>query len=407
MDINKIREQFPYLKNEKTKNLIYLDNAATSQKPQMVIDALNEFYIGLNANSNRGAYKLSYEATKAYEDTRKKVADFIGAESKNEIIFTRSATESLNLVAYAYGLNTLKAGDEVLLSIAEHHSNLVNWQHICKLTGATLRYFYLNDDYSLDINDYEKKLNENTKIVALTAASNVLSCDIPLKSMIEKAHEYKAITVIDGAQYTAHHKVDVKDLNCDFYAFSGHKFFAPMGVGVLYGKKAILDDMQPFNYGGDMIEYVYEQKTTFAPTPEKFEAGTQNVGGVYALGKAIDFINSIGMDNISKYESELASYAVDKMRELDYLEIYYPKNNPKGTNICFNVKGVHPHDVASILDYQNIAIRTGHHCTQPLHRYLGINSTCRVSVGVYNTKEEIDKFIDSLSLVKEMLIDGA
>lgn len=407
MDIKNIRNQFPYLKDDKTKNLVYLDNAATSQKPQIVIDALKEFYTSINANPNRGAYKLSYEATKVYEDTRKKVADFIGANSKDEIVFTRSATEALNLVAYSYGINNLKEGDEVLLSIAEHHSNLVNWQKVCEKTGATLKYFYLTDDYSLDIEDYENKLNENTKIVALTAASNVLSCEIPIKKMIDKAHEYGAVTVLDGAQYTAHQKVDVKELDCDFYAFSGHKFFAPMGIGVLHGKLEILDNMEPFNYGGDMIEYVHEQKTSFAPTPEKFEAGTQNVGGAYALGKAIDFMNSIGLENIEKYESELTRYTVDRMRELDYLEIYYPKSNPKGTNICFNIKGVHPHDVASILDYQNIAIRSGHHCTQPLHRYLGLNSSCRVSVGVYNTKEEIDKFIESLSLVKEMLIDGA
>ena len=404
MDIKKIRDQFPYLTNEKTKDLVYLDNAATSQKPQVVLDALQGYYVSMNANPNRGAYKLSYESTQAYEQAREKVAKFINAPSKYNIIFTKSTTESMNLIAYSYGLDKLKEGDEVLISVAEHHSNLVNWQFVCKQTGATLKYFYLTDDYSLDIEDYKSKLSEKTKVVAFTAASNVLSCYIPVKEMVQAAKEIGALVVLDGAQYTAHHKVDVQDLGCDLYAFSGHKLFSPMGVGVLYGKMEVLEDMRPYNYGGDMIEYVHEQETTFAPVPEKFEAGTQNVGDVYALGVAIDFMNEIGLENIEKYEQDLTQYAVGKMRDLDFIEIYYPENNPRGTNICFNVKGVHPHDVASILDYQNVAVRSGHHCTQVLHRYLGINASCRVSVAFYNTKEEIDKFIESLYLVKEMLI---
>lgn len=404
MDIDKIRDGFPYLKNESTKDIVYLDNAATSQKPQVVIDALADYYTRYNANPHRGAYKLSYESTKAYEDVRKKVADFIGAVSKEQIIFTRNTTESINLVCYAYGLNNLSEGDEILLSVAEHHSNLVNWQFVAEKTGAKLRYFYLDDDYGLDIEDYYKKLSSKTKIVALTACSNVLSCHIPIKEMIARAKEVGATTVIDGAQYTAHYRVDVGDLDCDFYAFSGHKLFSPMGVGVLYGKKDLLDQMPPFLYGGDMIEYVHEDRSSYADTPEKFEAGTQNVGAVYALGAAIDYMNSIGFDEIAKREKALVDYAAKRMKELDYLELYYPSKNPEGMNIIFNVRGVHPHDVASILDYQNVCVRSGHHCVQTLHRHLGINASCRISLAFYNTFEEIDKFIEALDLVKEMLL---
>mgnify|MGYP002737418438 CR=1 FL=1 len=309
MDVEKIRGLFPYLQNEETKDLVYLDNAATSLKPQCVIDALTDYYTKLNANPNRGAYKLSYQSTKAYEDVRQKVADFIGAESKDQIIFTKNTTESINLVCYSYGLTNLKEGDEVLVSVLEHHSNFVNWQYVCEKTGAKLRYFYLDDDYSLDLEDFKNKLNKNTKILALTAASNVIACHIPIKEMVEAAKEYGVVTLVDGAQYTAHKKVDVQEIGCDFYAFSGHKLFSPMGVGVLYGKKELLDAMPPFLYGGDMIEYVHEDESTFAPSPEKFEAGTQNVGAVYALGKAIDFIDQFGFDEISKREDELISYA--------------------------------------------------------------------------------------------------
>ncbi|MDO5026519.1 MAG: SufS family cysteine desulfurase [Tissierellia bacterium] len=404
MDVEKIRGYFPYLQNEETKDLVYLDNAATSQKPKLVIDALTYYYTRLNANPNRGAYKLSYESTKAYEHVREKVADFIGAESKEQIIFTKNTSESINLVCYSYGLTNLKEGDEVLVSVLEHHSNLVNWQYVCEKTGAKLRYFYLDDSYCLDMDDFYKKLNPKTKIVAITAASNVIACQIPIKEIIDAAKKMGATTVVDGAQYTAHKKVNVKDLGCDFYAFSGHKLFSPMGVGVLYGKRELLDEMPPFLYGGDMIEYVHEDKSTFAPSPEKFEAGTQNVGAVYALGKAIDFIQEIGFEQISQREHDLILYAAEKMKALDFIEMYYPKRDVEGTNIIFNVKNVHPHDVASILDYQNVAIRSGHHCTQVLHRYLGINASCRISVAFYNTKEEIDKFIKALDLVKEMLI---
>ena len=404
MDVNKIRQQFPYLQHEETKDLCYLDNAATSQKPKVVIDALTDYYTSSNANPHRGAYKLSHKSTEAYEQTRKKVADFIGAKSADQIIFTRNTTESLNLVSYSYGLNNLKEGDEVLISVAEHHSNLVNWQYVCEKTGASLKYFYLDDDFGLNIEEYYSKLNSNTKIVAISAASNVLAFNVPINDMVKKAKEFGAITVVDGAQYTAHHRVDVSQMDCDFYAFSGHKLFAPMGVGVLYGKMELLEAMPPFLYGGDMIEYVHEDKTTFAPTPEKFEAGTQNVGAVVGLGAAIDFMQEVGIEEIEKREQELIEYAHSRMKELDFLDIYYPAKNARGTNIIFNVKNVHPHDVSSILDYQNVAIRSGHHCTQVLHRHLGINASCRISIAFYNTKEEIDSFIESLTQVKEILL---
>lgn len=403
MDIEKIREQFPYLKSKETENLIYLDNAATSQKPISVIEAISDFYKSHNANPNRGAYKLSYDSTQIYEDARQKVAKFINAESKENIVFVRNTTEAINLVCYSYGMDNLKPEDEVLISIAEHHSNLVNWQNVCKKTGAKLKYFYLDDDFKFDLKDFNNKLNKNTKIVSFTAASNVLSFKVDIKEMVSTAKEFGAIVLVDGAQYTAHEKVDVKDMGCDFYAFSGHKLFSPMGVGVLYGKKNILDNMSPFLFGGDMIEYVHEHDTTYAETPEKFEAGTQNVSSVYGLSKAIDFIESIGIENIKKREEELINYCSEKMRYLDFVEMYYPKKNPHGTNIAFNIKGVHPHDVSSILDYHNVAIRAGHHCTQPLHRYLGLNSSCRVSIAFYNTKQEIDKFIEALYKVKELL----
>lgn len=407
MDIEKIRDGFPYLKSEENKNLIYLDNAATSQIPQTVLDAMLDYEINRHANPHRGAYKLSNSSTSIYENTRAKVASFINAEDPSNIIFVRNTTEAINLVVYSYALNNLKKGDEVLISIAEHHSNLVNWQFVCEKTGAVLRYFYLDENYNFDLNDYRDKLNENTKIVAFTAASNVLSFKVPIKEMVELAKEKGAVVVLDGAQYTAHNKVDVRDLACDFYAFSGHKFYAPMGVGVLYGKKGLLDAMPPFLYGGDMIEYVHEDRASFAPSPEKFEAGTQNVLSVAGLSRAIDFIEEIGIENIRQREEELTEYCLEKMRKLDYIDLYYPKANPCGSNIAFNVKGVHPHDVASILDYYNVAVRAGHHCTQPLHRYLGINFSCRASIAFFNTREEIDKFIQALDKVKELMISGA
>lgn len=399
MDISRIRKDFPFF--EQNKGNVYLDSAATTQKPKYVIESQSEYYTFFNANANRGIYRISMKSTQVLEDSRKKVAKFINAKSERNIIFTKSTTEALNIIAYTYGLNHLKEGDEILISIAEHHANLVNWQYVAKMTKAKLVYFYLDENLNLDINDYKLKLNENTKIVAFTGASNVLSFNVDVQKMVKIAKKVGAITVVDGAQLISHRKVDVEQMDCDFFAFSGHKMYALQGVGVLYGKEELLKKMPPFLYGGDIVEYVHEQETSFTDIPTKFEAGTQNIGAIYSLSKAIDYIENIGMEIIEKREKNLTNYLLDKFRALDLVTFYYPKDGV-GTNISFNVNNVHPHDVAQILDYYNIAIRVGHHCAQPLHRYLGINSSCRASIAFYNTHEEIDKFIDALYRVKEI-----
>lgn len=399
MDISRIREDFPFFKNN--KDIVYLDTAATSQKPKSVIESQNEYYTYFNANANRGIYNLSMKSTEALENTRKKVAKFINAESEKNIVFTKSATEALNIIAYSYGLNNLKEGDEILISIAEHHANLVTWQYVAKNTKAKLRYFYLDENLNIDIEDYKSKINENTKIVAFTGASNVLSFKVDIDKMVKIAKKVGAITVVDGAQLISHKKVNVKSFGCDFFVFSGHKMYSLQGVGVLYGKDALLNGMNPFLYGGDIIEYVHENDTSFIESPHKFEAGTQNISAIRSLSKAIDYIEEIGIENIEKREQILVDYLLEKIKELDFIEIYYPDDGD-GTNIPFNIKNVHPHDVAQILDFHNIAIRVGHHCAQPLYRYLGLNSSCRASIAFYNTYEEIDKFIDSLYKVKEV-----
>lgn len=399
MDISRIRKDFPFF--EQNKDNVYLDNAATSQKPKSIIESQIEYYTYFNANANRGIYSLSMKSTEILEYSRKKIAKFINAESEKNIVFTKSATEALNIVAYTYGLNNLKKGDEILISIAEHHANLVSWQYVAKKTGAKLVYFYLDKDLNLDIEDYKSKLTENTKIVAFTGASNVLSFNVNIQEMVKMAKKVGAITVVDGAQLISHKKVDVEEMGCDFFAFSGHKMYSLQGVGVLYGKRTLLNEMPPFLYGGDIVEYVNEQDTSFTTIPNKFEAGTQNIGAIFSLSKAIDYIENIGMENIEKREKELTNYLLEKLNELNFVTLYYSKSGD-GTNISFNVNNVHPHDVAQILDYYNIDIRVGHHCAQPLHRYLGLNSSCRASIAFYNTFEEIDKFIDSLYKVKEV-----
>lgn len=399
MNQKEIRDNFPFFNTN--PDISYLDSAATSQKPKIVLDALSDFYTRFNANANRGAYQIAVESTALLESARSNVARFIGASSPSEIIFTKSATESINLVAYSYGLNKLQEGDEVLISIAEHHSNLVNWQYICQKAGAKLSYFYLDDDLNIDLNDFKSKLNENTKIVSFTGASNVLSFDVPAKEMTKLAHQVGAKVLIDGTQQIVHSKVDVSDLDCDFYAFSGHKLYAEFGVGVLYGKKELLDNMDPFLLGGDMIEYVMEDHSSYAELPHKFEAGTSNVGAIHSLDKAIQFIDLIGYDAISQIEEDLVAYGLQELSKLDFIKLYYPKNG-KGTNITFTVDGVHPHDVSQILDSVGVDIRVGHHCAQPLHRYLGINSSCRASLAIYNTKAEIDRLVEGLKKVKEI-----
>lgn len=400
MTPDEIKKDFTILNN---KNISYLDSAATTHKPIQVIDKIKEFYNKYNANPHRGAYSLSMEATGIYEDTREKVARFINAKHKEEIIFSKNATESLNLIAYSYGLENLKKDDEIVISIMEHHSNIVPWQKIAKVTGAKLKYMYINDNFEIDDEEVRTKITDKTKIVAITHISNVTGTINDIDKIIKYAHEKGAITVVDASQSIPHMKIDVQKMDTDFLVFSGHKMLAPLGIGVLYGKKKLLENMPPFLMGGDMIEYVYEQDATFAPLPNKFEAGTQNVEGVIGLGAAIDYIERIGYENISKIEKEVVSYAIKELSKLDFIELYLTKNNKNHCGvISFNIKGVHPHDVASILDTCGVCVRSGNHCAQPLMRYLGIDSTCRASFYIYNTKEDVDNLVKGLKKSYEM-----
>lgn len=400
MNIEEIKKDFPIFEN---KNIAYLDSGATTQKPRYVLDKINEYYEKSNANPHRGAYSLSVEATELYEGARAKIANFINAKYPEEIIFSKNASESLNLVAYSYGLDNLSEGDEVVLSIMEHHSNLVPWQMVTKKTKSTLKYMYINKDFELSKEEIESKITDKTKIVAITQVSNVLGTINNVKEIIKYAHKKGAKVLVDASQSIPHMKVDVRDLDADFLAFSGHKMLAPLGIGVLYGKREILNKMNPFLMGGDMIEYVYEQNTTFAPLPNKFEAGTQNVEGVVGLSAAIDYIEKIGYEEIDKIEKEVVSYAIDELSKLDFLTIYMTPNRENHSSvISFNINGVHPHDVASILDSENVCVRSGNHCAQPLMRFLGIDSTCRASFYFYNTKEDVDRLVKALNKAYNM-----
>ena len=393
------KKDFPVLVE---RNIAYLDSGATTQKPQSVIDAIEKYYKKHNANPHRGAYSLSIEATEDYENGRDKIAKFINA-SREEVIVTKNASEALNLVAYSYGLDNLKDTDEIVLSIMEHHSNLVPWQYISRKTGAKLKYMYINDNYELDMDEVKAKITDKTKVVGIVHVSNVTGTINDVKAIIEYAHSKGAVVVLDVSQSIPHMKIDVKELDADFIAFSGHKMLAPLGIGVLYGKKELLTKMTPFLYGGDMIEYVYEDHTTFAPLPSKFEAGTQNVGGVVGMSAAIDYIEAVGYENIEKHDKELVDYAVEKLSKLDYITLYMT-NNPKHHSavISFNIKGVHPHDVASILDNEGVCVRSGNHCAQPLLRYIGIDSTCRASFYLYNTKEDVDRLVAAVEKAYKM-----
>lgn len=400
MEINNMKKDFPLLENE---NITYLDSGATTQKPIQVIKAVEEFYQKYNANPHRGAYSLSVEATEQYENTRTKIAKFINAKHREEIIFSKNATESLNLIAYSYGLDNLKKDDEVVISIMEHHSNLVPWQKMTKQTGSKLNYMYINENYEITDEEIESKITDKTKIVGITHVSNVLGTINNVKKIIKYAHKKGAVVIVDASQSIPHMKIDVQDLDEDFLVFSGHKMLAPLGIGVLYGKREILNKMTPFLMGGDMIEYVYEQDTTFAPLPNKFEAGTQNVEGVIGLGAAIDYIENLGYDKIQEIEHEVISYARQELSKLDYLTLYTTPNEENHSSvISFNIKGVHPHDVASILDSEGVCVRSGNHCAQPLMRFLGIDSTCRASFYIYNTKEDVDKLVKALDKAYNM-----
>ena len=400
METENIKKDFPILENRK---ISYLDSGATTQKPIQVINAIDNYYKDYNANPHRGAYSLSMEATEKYEDTRTKIAKFINAKHREEVIFSKNATESLNLIAYSYGLDKLKKDDEIVLSIMEHHSNLVPWQNVAKKTGAKLNYMYINDEFEISDEEIENKITDKTKIVGITHVSNVLGTINNVDKIIKYAHKKGAIVILDASQSIPHMKIDVQKLDADFLVFSGHKMLAPLGIGILYGKRELLNDMTPFLMGGDMIEYVHEQTTTYAPLPNKFEAGTQNVEGVIGLGAAIDYIESIGYDKIHEIEAEVVEYAREQLSKIDYLTLYLTPNKENHSSvISFNIKGVHPHDVASILDNYGVCVRSGNHCAQPLLRYMGIDSTCRASFYFYNTKEDVDKLVDSLDKAYKM-----
>ena len=395
-----IRKDFPIFDGDK---IAYLDSGATTQRPKQVIEAVDNFYKTANANPHRGAYDLSIKATDIYENARVKVSEFINSDKPEQVIFTKNCSESLNLIAYSYGLNELKKDDKIVISIMEHHSNLVPWQFVSKKCGCSLEYMYVNDEGELTDEEIESKIVPGVKLVGITQTSNVLGTINDVKKITKRAHEVGAIVVVDGAQSVPHMKVDVQDLDCDFLVFSGHKMLSPLGIGVLYGKKELLNKMQPFLFGGDMIEYVYEQETTFAELPAKFEAGTQNVGGAVGLSAAIDYINYIGMDTIADIEKELTNYLFDKLAKLEFVTIYGPRNlEHKAGVISFNINGVHPHDVASVLDSIGVCVRSGNHCAQPLLRKMDIDSTVRASLYMYNTKEDIDKLVIGLNKTYDM-----
>ncbi|MED1409265.1 MULTISPECIES: cysteine desulfurase SufS [Bacillus] len=400
MNIHEIRKQFPILDQKVNgKQLVYFDSAATSQKPIQVIETLERYYKEYNSNVHRGVHTLGTKATDAYEGAREKVRKFINAKSMEEIIFTRGTTTALNTVAASYGLENVKEGDEIVISYMEHHSNIIPWQQVAKKTGATLKYLPLQPDGTISLEDARQTITPNTKIVSIMYVSNVLGTINPVKEIGAIAHENGAIMVVDGAQSTPHMKVDVQDLNCDFYALSAHKMCGPTGIGVLYGKKELLNNMEPIEFGGEMIDFVDLQESTWKELPWKFEAGTPIIGNAIGLGAAIDFLEEIGLDNIEKHEHELAQYALERLSEVDGVTIYGPKH--RAGLVTFNIEDVHPHDVATVLDVEGIAVRAGHHCAQPLMKWLKASSTARASFYLYNTKEEIDTFVESLIKTKE------
>jgi cysteine desulfurase/selenocysteine lyase len=403
LNINKIREDFPILKREVNgKPLVYFDNGATSQKPQLVIDAINKYYSYENSNIHRGIHTLSQEATNAYEEARKKVQHFIGAKHEHEIIFTSGTTGSLNLVASSFGKKHLKKGDEIIISTMEHHSNIVPWQMICEEKQAILKVIPINDKGELLIDDFKKLLSSKTKLVAITHVSNTLGTINPVKEIIKLAKATGSFVLIDGAQAVPHTKINVQDLDCDFYAFSGHKMLGPTGVGILYGKENILNDLPPYQGGGDMIKTVTFEKTTYNELPHKFEAGTPNIVGGIGLGFAIDYMNSVGIDKIEAYEHELLTYATEQIKQIEGVRIVGEALN-KASVLSFVVEGTHPSDIGMIIDKLGVAIRTGHHCTEPLMNRLNVPGTARASFAFYNTFEEIDIFIAALKRAVTML----
>ena len=401
LDAYKIRQDFAILDQVvNDEPLVYLDNAATTQKPQVVLDTLMAYYHEDNANVHRGVHTLAERATAAYEASREKLRQFINAKSTKEVLFTRGTTTGLNWVG-RFAEQVLEPGDEVVISIMEHHSNIIPWQEACKKTEAKLVYAYLKDG-QLDMEDLANKITEKTKFVSLAQVSNVLGCINPVKEIAKLAHQVGAYMVVDGAQSAPHMAIDVQDLDCDFFTLSGHKMLGPTGIGVLYGKEEILNQMNPIEFGGEMIDFVYEQEATWKELPWKFEAGTPNIAGAIALGAAVDYLSALGMENIHAYEQELVDYVLPKLQAIDGLTVYGPEDPSHHAGvIAFNIDGLHPHDVATALDYEGVAVRAGHHCAQPLINHLGISSAARASFYIYNTKEDCDKLVEAILATKE------
>lgn len=407
-NINDLSADFPILDQQVNgERLAYLDNAATAQKPKQVVDTLVHFYEHDNANVHRGVHTLAERATTQYEEARKKVQYFINAADNREIIFTKGCTDSLNLVASTYGEQNIHDGDEIVISIMEHHSNLIPWQQLAIKKHAKLKYIELTPDGTLDMTDARQKITDKTKIVAVAHASNVLGTVNPLKDLAQLAHQHGAIIVGDGAQSVPHMPVDVQDLDVDFYAFSGHKMMGPTGIGVLYGKADLLREMPPYQYGGEMISAVYRDRTEFADIPFKFEAGTQNIAGAIALGTAVDYLEKIGMDQVAAKEQELVDYVLPQLEAIPYVTVYGPQDPQQHTGvIAFNMAGVHPHDVATALDAEGVAVRAGHHCAQPLMAALGVAATTRASFYFYNTQKDADQLINAIKATKEFFNGG-
>lgn len=393
------KNKFPIFKNIENH---YLDTAATSQKPKEVLDKIVEYYENFNGNPGRGSHTLSIKSEEILTNARKTVQKFLNAKKTEEIIFTKNTTEAINLVAYSYGLEFINEGDEIVLGISNHHANIVPWQMVAKRKKAKIKYIYLDDKGQFDLNEFKYKVTEKTKIVAVSAVVNATGVVQPIRDIIKVAHRQKVRVLVDAAQSILHFKHDVQQLGADFLVFSGHKMFSPTGIGVLYGKKELLDKMPPFLFGGDMIEFVSEQDATFAQLPKKFEGGTQNVSGAVALQSAIEFVNKIGYEKIEKIEKELYNKALKELRKLDFLEIYCTEGIEKVGIIAFNVKNVHSHDVAFILDSYGVAVRSGHHCAQPLMNHIGIPSCCRASFSIYNDEKDIEKLVEGLNKVKDV-----
>ena len=405
LDVEILRRDFPILDQiVNDEPLVYLDNAATTQKPTQILETIAAYYEKDNANVHRGVHTLAERATAAYEAARERVRSFIHAASTKEVLFTRGTTTGLNWVA-RYAESVLQPGDEVLISVMEHHSNTIPWQEACKKTGARLIYAYLKDGM-LDLADFRSKLTEKTRFVALAHVSNVLGVVNPIKEIAELVHQANALLVVDGAQSVPHMKIDVQDLDVDFFAFSGHKMLGPTGIGVLYGKEELLEQMSPVEFGGEMIDFVYEQEATWKELPWKFEAGTPNIAGAIGLAVAIDYLDKIGMETVHQYEQELIAYVFPKLQAVEGLTIYGSEDLTQRSGvISFNLAGLHPHDVATALDYEGVAVRAGHHCAQPLLSYLGVAATVRASFYLYNTKADCDKLVEALQKTKEFF-DG-